>query len=442
LSALIESQATHPAPPVPHALFVGGVVQVAPEQHPAVQLVAVQPLQIPPLQVPAPHDWQLAPPLPHIVSLVPVSQVLPEQQPVHDVESHAHAPPAQCWPAAQGAPLPHWQAPLAEQMSAVSGLQVRQTVPAVPQVARSGSLHVVPVQQPPGQDVASQTQAPARQCWPGPQAAEVPHRHSPAVQLSALVALQAMQVAPAVPQLVVDGVWQVEPVQQPPAHDIASQTQAPTTQCWPLPQVGPLPHEQAPEALQLSALLSSHATQAAPLAPHAIVPGTLQVAPEQQPLAHAPAQLLQTPPLQVSTPGQVSQAPPAVPHELVALPARHEVPLQQPRHETGSHMQTPPTQCWPGTHGTSLPHRQTPSAEQLSVRTRSQETQVAPPAPHVVNDRVSHRLPLQQPLGHDVASQTQLPAAQRWPGPQAGAPPQRQVPLLQASALLGSHAWH
>lgn len=81
-------------------------------------------------------------------------------------------------------------------------------------------------------------------------------------------------------------------------------------------------------------------------------------------------------------------------------------------------------------------------AEQLSARIESHTTQVAPPAPHVANARVSQTSPSQQPLGHDVWSQMQSPDTQRRPAPHAGALPQRQAPPEQDSALVASHVAH
>lgn len=83
-----------------------------------------------------------------------------------------------------------------------------------------------------------------------------------------------------------------------------------------------------------------------------------------------------------------------------------------------------------------------PSAVQLSAVMGSQLTQVAPAAPQVAKDRVSHALPVQQPPGHEFASQMQVPEEQLWPGPQAAPVPQRHSPLAQWSALLSSQAVH
>lgn len=271
LSARSGSQPTQTRPPLPHAERVGGEVQVAPEQQPPAQLTAVQPLQMPLLQCSGVHDWQAPPPVPHAVSLVPARQTPSRQQPLHDSSSHTQAPSEQRWPALHGACLPHWQVPVAEHESAVVSSQVTQSAPAMPQVARDRSWQMSSEQQPSAQVVALQTQAPATQLWPCWQAAEVPQRHSPEVQLSALVVLQAMQVAPAVPQVVIDEVWQVEPAQHPSGQLVASQMHWPPKQRWPVSQVGPWPHAQSPLALQLSALLASQATQAAPPTPQVVV---------------------------------------------------------------------------------------------------------------------------------------------------------------------------
>ena len=60
----------------------------------------------------------------------------------------------------------------------------------------------------------------------------MPHRHAPPPQLLATVALQLVQVLPAIPHaLVVGAVTQVVPVQQPPGQEVASQTQTLLTQC-------------------------------------------------------------------------------------------------------------------------------------------------------------------------------------------------------------------
>jgi hypothetical protein len=81
-------------------------------------------------------------------------------------------------------------------------------------------------------------------------------------------------------------------------------------------------------------------------------------------------------------------------------------------------------------------------AEQVSARTVSQATHVAPAVPQVPNARVLHVAPSQQPSGHDVESQTHCPARQRWPVVHAALPPHVQAPAVHPSAALVLHAVH
>jgi len=70
---------------------------------------------------------------------------------------------------------------------------------------------------------------------------------------------------PLVPQLLSDAVLQPVSEQQPLGQELESQeTHVPLMQVLPEPQAAPLPHRQAPEELQLLALLASQAMHAAP----------------------------------------------------------------------------------------------------------------------------------------------------------------------------------
>lgn len=80
---------------------------------------------------------------------------------------------------------------------------------------------------------------------------------------------QVTHATPLAPQVASVGALHTEPVQQPVGHDVASQTQAPPTQRWPLAQAAPLPQRQAPCTEQVSALLGSQATHIAAPIPHA-----------------------------------------------------------------------------------------------------------------------------------------------------------------------------
>ena len=171
--------------------------------------------------------------------------------------------------------------------------------------------------------------------------------------------------------------------------------------------MGPVPHAQAPTEEHPSARFTSHPAQIALPTPQVLTEGGLQVLPEQQPVWQVEMlQPLQRPLMQDSPAGHRSQVPPPAPHESGVSPSRQRPPEQHPSgHEVPSHMHVPPRQRWPFRQDASLPQRQVPAAEQLSAR-MSQATHVEPSSPHVVSERVLHRLPSQQPLGQDLSVQT------------------------------------
>ena len=333
---------------------------------------------------------------------------------------------------------------MAAQRSALPAAQAWQLPPPTPQLSSVGALQVVPAQQPLGQEKASHTHAPDTQRCPVAQAAPAPQAHLPAaVQLSAAKVSQETQAAPVVPQRASERVVQVAPSQQPIGHEALLHTHLAPTQRCPGPQAGPVPQAQLPPAAQPSARVVSQPTQTAPPLPQVATDALLQVAPEQQPLAQLVAlQPLQRPAPQVWPAGQTSQALPPAPHESAVLPPRHIPCAQQPLgQEVPSHTQVLATQRWPTVQAPPLPQRQVPVAEQLSERA-SQATQVAPAVPQLPSARVRQVVPLQHPLGQEVASQTQLPEVlQRWPAVQGAPLPQAQAPLvLHWLALLPSQA--
>jgi hypothetical protein len=369
-----------------------------------------------------------------------ISQTPLAQQPlVHPVASQTQPPLAQCIPEAQAGPEPHWQAPPAQE-SAVTASQARQAAPPLAQVETESVRQVLPLQQPEGQETESHTQAPPTQCCPA-QGGLVPQAQLPsAAQLSAAIGSQVLQAAPPVPQALAVGVVQVGPEQQPPpqlvelqvvhtpwlqspgrqlwhdappvphwsavppgrqvvpeqqpAHDEASQRQAPPEQRCPSPQTGPEPHWQVPAAEQESALAASQAWQLAPPVPQAAAVAVLQDAPAQQPV------------------GQ----------------------------EAASQTQVPDEQRWPAAQAGPEPQAQAPAAEQESALAASQAPQAAPPEPHCPALSASTQaVPEQQPEGQESLSQPQAPARQCWPAPQGAAAPQAQDPAAeQESALRAS----
>jgi hypothetical protein len=100
-----------------------------------------------------------------------------------------------------------------------------------------------------------------------------------------------------------------------------------------------------------------------------------------------------------------AQVTPPVPHCAAdcAAKATHVLPAQQPvGHDAASHTQTPVVvlHSWPAPHA----------------------AQAAPARPHEALDsdaKGTQVLPLQQPLGHDVASHTHWPLLHSWPAAHA-----------------------
>ena len=160
--------------------------------------------------------------------------------------------------------------------------------------------------------------------------------------------------------------WQTLFWQQPLAHDAALHTHAPFTHASPAPHEGPLPQPHTP-LTQLSLATWLQETQAMPPTPHALDTGFTQTRfGSQHPLGQDMASQTQRPfahrcPLPHAGPAPQAHAP--LPH-LVAV--------------FGSHTR-----------------------------------QAAPPVPHTSIDGAMQVVPLQQPLGHDVASHAQAPFKQR-----------------------------
>jgi hypothetical protein len=132
------------------------------------------------------HDEHEPPPVPHVAAEL-VWQVFPSQQPLGQlVASHAHDPLVHSWPLAHSPPLPQAHVPIDEQPFARVPSHFTHAFPPAPQFVNVGISHVVPLQQPPAQDVALHTQLPIEQTCPELHGGEVPHMHTPVTeQLSA-----------------------------------------------------------------------------------------------------------------------------------------------------------------------------------------------------------------------------------------------------------------
>jgi hypothetical protein len=138
--------------------------------------------------------------------------------------SSGHAPPLQ---PTHGGPLPHWQAPVAEQLSAIDESHVMHAPPLAPHVATDGMLHVPSVaQHPPGHDVESQMHVCPEHRWPCAHSPPEPHEQVPPSHPSATEP-QSMHDVPICAHVLDPSVVQLLPEQHPPGHDVASQTQLP-----------------------------------------------------------------------------------------------------------------------------------------------------------------------------------------------------------------------
>ena len=265
--------------------------------------------------------------------------------------------------------------------------------------------------------------------------------HSPDVEQESAVPAgrHAPQDEPFAPHADSDSSVHTWPTQQPSGHDVASHTQAPPEQCRPWAQGSLVPHWHVPPLPQRSVVVALQLMQEAPATP-----------------------------------------------QVVGVLCSHVVPLQQPSaHEVESQRHLPETHACPAAHAEPLPHVHWPAAEQPSATIVSHEVQALPGAPHIETEGisqvrpvqhppghmqllhapplhvspvlhvaqtlpalphwltvspVSHVLPLQQPVGHEVASQVHCPETQCCPEPHAGPEPHWQLPeTLQPSLVVAVH---
>lgn len=305
--------------------------------------------------------------------------MLPLQQPVQDVWSHTQVPSRHRCPLAQAAPDPHWQTPPDEQLSEIWLSHGAQAVPGAPQERSERVSHVLPLQQPCGHDVASQTHCPAcEQCRPGEHESPAPHLQDPSdPQLFDTVGSHAKQVDPALPHMVTDRGSHAAPLQHPLGHEVPSHTHCPPTQRCPGAHAVCPPHVHWP-AVHPSAV-ASQATQAPPPDPQVVAEAASHVLPEQQPLGHT--QPLHAPAVHVSPCGHAAQACPALPHAAASCPVMQVSPLQQPlAHDAVLHTHLPPTHCCPPAHAAPDPHSHSPFASHPSLVCPEQPLQMHAPS--------------------------------------------------------------
>ena len=124
-----------------------------------------------------------------------------------------------------------------------------------------------------------------------------------------------------------------------------------------------------------------------------------------------------------------------------------QVPFeQQPAgQDRASQIQLPDAQRAPVAQAAAVPQRQVPVApSHESAVVDEQAAQACPPIPHAPGEAEVQVFPFkQQPLGHDAASHTQLPATQLLPAPQAGLAPHWHAPDdPHMSARAGSQVTH
>jgi hypothetical protein len=121
----------------------------------------------------------------------------------------------------------------------------------------------------------------------------------------------------------------VVPKQQPFAHEVVVQVQAPPTHCWPAAHSGPEPqvHEPLPHP---SASVGSHEVHAAPPLPQFVTEGVSHVLPLQQPDAQVTEHPAHALPMHAPPEPQLVHAAPPEPHALpwdpvwqTPLPSQH-----------------------------------------------------------------------------------------------------------------------
>jgi hypothetical protein len=193
----------------------------------------------------------------------------------------------------------------------------------------------------------------------------------------------------------------VLPKQQPFAQEVALHTHAPATHCWPAAHCGPLPQLHVPLE-QPSESVGSHETHAFPLFPQVVTDGVSHVLPLQQPDAQVSEQPSHTWLTHVLVPHDRHALPPP-PHWVLLVPDWHTpFESQHPWQLVPLQTHCAPTHERPLLHAGLLPHVHRPPVHESAV-VASQMLQAPAAVPHVASVGCSHAVPLQQPLGHELA---------------------------------------
>jgi hypothetical protein len=327
------------------------------------------------------------------------------------------------------------------------------------------------LQQPLGQLVGVQAQAPFWHAWPLGQGAPVlPQTHAPLVQRSAVLP-QATHAPPLEPHAVrVVPATQVPLEQQPPLQRLVglqAEVQVPLLHASSAGQSVSVLQPQTPLAKHTwPAVLVVQLTHGAPPLPQVVALAVWQAPLLSQqpvgqlvavhlhvplthccPLAQAAPVLPQThvPLLQVSALlPQARQARPFVPQAVGSLVPATQVLLlvqQPPLHGSlGPHaeLQTWLLQASSVGHSVAVLQPQTPLKQTCPRPLWLQSAQVAPPVPQaLVAVPATQVLPLQQPLAQLVAVQTQVPFTHAWPAAQA---PQVAPLVPQLVAVCAAYA--
>lgn len=368
---------------------------------------------------------------------------LSEQQPsAHDVASQTHVPPMHSVPGPQGAAPPQVHASFAHPSPTL--VQTRHVSPLVPHAGGVLPASQLAPEQHPEHCVGSQVHEPLWHFCPAPHGSPPPHVQLPVALQPSLLVPQSTHVEPPTPQVDGPGVSQaVPPAAQQPEHEPVVQAHAPCEQTSPVPHDGLAPHSHTPAAQRFAAC-GSHVVHAPPPVPQLTVDGNRHLLFEQHPVGHDVPSHTQLPSTH------------SWPRTHIPCPPQVHVPASQPSARVGSHdeqavppvphaetvgvVHVAPTQHPPLQFALEHPVQAPPEQEPLPGHAWHDE----PPVPHAELDVPAWHIPFpsQQPLGHELTLQAQLPFEQIWPDAQAVFPPHVHAPAAEHPSATVPHDEH